>query len=266
MGIRAAAYVVNRFLLRRKHLVARAERLDLELRVRTEDVIGRHIYKYGSHEPATTEFLMRTLEFHDGDVALDVGANIGWYSLILDRIAGAARARIYAFEPDPENFALLEENVRRNGARRVHPVRRGAAEAAGTSALHLFGGANRGRHSMLPIHDGESIEIRTVSLDEFWAERALGERVPRFVKMDIEGYELAALKGARGLLSRCPLVMFEYSPRYMAAAGLAPAELLDLMLGHGYSPRVLEAGTLVAAEPAALLASDRHVDLFWHRP
>lgn len=265
MDFRSAAYIANRFILRRRHLTARADHYDLRLRVRTDDVIGRHIYKYGAHEPETTAFLKRTLGVEDGDVLLDVGANIGWYSLILDRIAGATQADVYSFEPDPENYALLGENRSLNGASHVHPVQLGVSAESGTFELHLFGGSNRGRHSMLPIHDGGSIEIRTTTLDEFWEREALGERVPRFLKMDIEGHELPALRGARAVLARCPLVMLEYSPRYMSAAGMQPAELLDFMAAEGFSASLLRDGELAPADRDSLLASDRHVDLFWRR-
>jgi len=265
MDLRSAAYVVNRFILRRPRLIAKAKHFDLRLQVRTDDVIGRHIYKYGAHEPETTDFLKRTLEIRDGDVLLDVGANIGWYSLVLDRIAGEARADIYAFEPDPENFVLLGENRALNAAQRVHPVQLGVSDRTGTFELHRFGGSNRGRHSMLPIHEGGTIEIRTITLDEFWAQEELGERTPRFLKMDIEGFELAALHGAEGVLGRCPFVMLEYSPRYMSAAGIEPSGLLDFMSGQGYTPAVLRDGALAAVTREELLASDRHVDLFWHR-
>jgi FkbM family methyltransferase len=265
MDLRSAAYVVNRFILRRPRLLAKAEHFDLRLQVRTDDVIGRHIYKYGAHEPETTDFLKRTLEIRDGDVLLDVGANIGWYSLVLDRIAGEARADIYAFEPDPENYVLLGENRALNVAQRVHPVQLGVSDRTGTFELHRFGGSNRGRHSMLPIHEGGTIEIRTITLDEFWAQEELGERIPRFLKMDIEGFELAALHGAEGVLARCPFVMLEYSPRYMRAAGIEPSGLLDFMTGQGYTPAVLRDGALAPVTREELLASDRHVDLFWRR-
>ena len=265
MDLRSAAYVVNRFILRRPRLLAKANHFDLRLRVRTDDVIGRHIYKYGAHEPETTHFLERTLDVRDGDVMLDVGANIGWYSLVLDRIAGETRADIYAFEPDPENFALLGENRALNAAQRVHPVQLGVSDRAGTFELHLFGGSNRGRHSMLPIHEGGTIEIRTTTLDEFWSQEELGDRTPRFLKMDIEGFELAALRGAAGVLARCPCVMLEYSPRYMSAAGMEPAGPLDFMTEHGYTPAILRDGALARVTREELLASDRHLDLFWRR-
>lgn len=265
MAIQSLKYVLNRFLLRRDTLTATTPQYGLSLRVKTEDVVGRHLYKYGVHEPAATNYLLNHLELEPGDVIFDIGGNIGWFSLILNRIASETNVDIFSFEPDPTNFALLEENIRLNKAACVSPVQAAVAQESGKMTLHLFGKSNRGRHSLLAIHEGETIEIDTVTLDEFWQERALGDRAPKFIKMDIEGFELMALKGATSVLQRCPLVMLEYSPTYMRAAGLLPADLIELMEGHGFSPNVLQDGTLVPKDPDALKQSEQHIDLFWTR-
>lgn len=249
MNFQPVKYVINRFILRRQSLIAPTAHLGLQLRVKTEDVVGRHLYKYGTHEPATSEFLKHYLKFQDGDVAIDIGANIGWYSLILDRIAGERKVDIFAFEPDPTNFDLLTENISRNSATRVSIVQCAVADVTGHQTLHLYNKSNRGRHSLLAIHDGETVDVNTVTLDEFWKSSSLGARLPRFIKMDIEGFEFMALRGATSVLSRCPMVMLEYSPGYMKAASIAPGELVDLMLGQGFNLR----------------SSDKQTDLFWLR-
>lgn len=123
------------------------------------------------------------------------------------------------------------------------------ADVTGHQTLHLYNKSNRGRHSLLAIHDGETVDVNTVTLDEFWKSSSLGARLPRFIKMDIEGFELMALRGATSVLSRCPMVMLEYSPGYMKAASIAPGELVDLMLGQGFNLR----------------SSDKQTDLFWLR-
>jgi FkbM family methyltransferase len=263
MNFQPAKYVINRFILQRKSLIAPTAHFDLSLRVRTEDVVGRHLYKYGAHEPATTEYLKEHLQLRDGDVVLDVGANIGWYSLIFDRIASSKSVDIFAFEPDPTNYALLCENVSRNSADHVHTQQLAVADVEDTLQLHLYGKSNLGRHSLLDIHEGETVDVQTVILDRFWVAQGLGDRTPRFIKMDIEGFELMALRGAANVLSRCPMVMLEYSPGYMTAASITPAELIDLMLSHGFLANVLEDGALVPQDADVLKASERHIDLFW---
>ena len=265
MNIRPVKYLFNRYLLQKKTLVARTDHFDIQLRVKTEDVVGRHLYKYGAHEAKTTEFLKRFLQFEDNDVAFDIGANIGWYSLLLNKIAGECAIDIYAFEPDPTNYGLLEENVSRNSANHVHLQQRAVADVEDTLQLHLYGKTNLGRHSLLAIHEGETVDVQTVILDRFWEALQLGDRVVRFIKMDIEGFELMALRGAAGVLARCPTVMLEYSPRYMAAAQIDPADLIDLMSGQGFEASILHDGDLVPADHDELKSSEQHVDLFWRK-
>ena len=256
-------YFINRFLLQRDLLTARTDHFDLTLRVKTKDVIGRHLYKYGAHEPKTTEFLKTNLIVEHGDVIFDIGANIGWYSLIFDKVAHGKKIDIFAFEPDPSNFRLLKQNIEQNSADKVTAIQAAIADTAGKQNLHLYGSTNLGRHSMLAIHEGETVEVESMRLDDFWQSQKLGDRIPRFIKMDVEGFELMALKGATDVIAKCPMVMLEYSPRYMRAAAINPADLIEQMLDLRFRPHALSNGRLEAADAEELASTDRQVDLFW---
>jgi FkbM family methyltransferase len=262
--LRGLAYLLHRWVLRSPFLVADIPGSNLRFKVRTRDVNGRHLYKYGRYEPELTAWLRAHLELRDGDVVVDIGANMGWYSLLAERQARGI-VDVLAFEPDPDNYALLTENLALNGARRVTPLQLAVSSAPGTVTLHRYRDTNLGRHSVLPINDGESVEVPAVTLDGFWAERGLGERVPRFIKIDVEGYELVALRGARAVLARCPLLLAEYSPNYMRAGGQSPAEFVDYLTGLGFRPHALRGGRLAPVDAATLPAADRHTDLFWRR-
>ncbi|MGH8497034.1 MAG: FkbM family methyltransferase [Gammaproteobacteria bacterium] len=261
---RELGFFIHRWILRRRYLLARAQPFDLELKVHADDVIGRHLYKYGSHDAEMTAFLQRHIEIAPEDVIFDIGANIGWYSLVLDRIAPEG-ADIYAFEPEPENFGLLVENVARNRASKVHPIRKGISDREEVRKLHLCPSGNRGRHSLLPINEGEAIDVPVVPLDTFWAEQHLGARVLRLLKIDIEGYEYIAFKGAGAALSRCRAVLAEYSPAYMKKAGLEPVRVLQLLRGCGFTPYLIRGEEKVAADMAELANAERRVDLFWEK-
>lgn len=263
MNFQGVKYVVNRRLLGRKSLLARTRYFDLQMQVMADDVIGRHLYKYAAHDSTNTDFLIDYLEFEDGDVALDIGANIGWFSLIIDRIAAGKQVDIFGFEPDPTNFHLFQQNISANGAANVRAQQCAVADVAGILQLHLYGSKNLGRHSLLDIHGGDTVDVETVILDDFWESQGLSERVPRFIKIDVEGFELMALRGAPKILARCPLVMMEYSPGFMKSASIDPAELLDLMYAHSLQPHRLEDGKLAGVTRDELVASERHVDLFW---
>ncbi|MEM6809789.1 MAG: FkbM family methyltransferase [Pseudomonadota bacterium] len=260
---RSLSYVLNRFVLRREYLTARAD--GLEFRVKTEDVVGRHLYKYGRHEPEMTAWLMQAVAPQDGDLIIDIGANIGWYAMHFAQLCKGTDARVLAFEPDPRNFGLLTENIGRNDADAVQPFQLALSDNDEGAALHQFGSNNLGRHSLLPINEGGSVSVATARLDDLLAQPDFANRRPRAVKMDIEGFELVALRGAPEMLARCPLVVFEYSPRYMRAGGIEPAALLHFMRGLGFAAQRLENGQAVAADIDTLATDDKHTDLIWTR-
>lgn len=260
---RSLSYVLNRFVLRRAYLTAHAD--GLSFRVKTEDVVGRHLYKYGRHEPEMTAFLMRTLQPRDGDVIIDIGANIGWYALHFATLCAGTDARVLAFEPDPGNYALLNDNIARNDATAVQAFPLALSDNDAGAALHRFGDNNLGRHSMLPINKGGSVDVATARLDDVMKQPELADRRPIAMKIDIEGFELVALRGAPETLSRLPLVVLEYSPRYMRAGGIEPEALLHFMRGLGFAPHRLDGGEAVPADLDALATDDRHTDLIWTR-
>jgi len=263
--LQSIKFLVHKHLLRSNTVYADAPEFGLNLKVKVNDVIGRHIYKYGAHDPVMTRLLQGELALRAGDVVLDIGANIGWYSLILNAMAPEG-VDIYAFEPHPENLALLKENLGRNSAAKVKVIPCAVSDHPGEQDLFVYGGANTGRHSLLPINAGERIRIRTVTLDQFWSEWGLGQRTPRFIKIDIEGYELVALRGGPGVLKRCPNVLLEFSPKFMLEAGLAPAELLDLMYGLGFQCTRVDEGQKAPITRDFMLGDDHQLDLLWQRP
>lgn len=129
-------------------------------------------------------------EIGPDDVVIDVGANIGAFAVTAAR--AAANGRVYAVEPEPDNFALLCGNVRRNGCRNVTPVRAAVADAAGEVALSLSAD-NAAGHSVQRRHGGRDVMVPAVTLggllDEYRIERC------DFLKLDCEGAEYDILYG-----------------------------------------------------------------------
>lgn len=224
------------------------------------DDIGRHIVRDGVHEPENSAWILEHLQLRDGDVALDIGANIGWYSCLLDRL-GTEAFDVFCFEPEPVNFEMLSRNIALNNAVHVHPQQLALGDSAGSIDLYLYKNSNRGRHSVLPLHDGEKIQVPVTRLDHWWLGQGLGSRRLKFIKIDIEGFELPALRGAGELMARCDTVMLEYSPAYMRNANLDPAALLQLLVQSGFRICTLNQGSLQQADVAALGASSRQQDL-----
>jgi FkbM family methyltransferase len=183
------------------------------------------------YERNVTAWLEQILRAHTAPVFFDVGSNIGYYAL---RLAALAR-RVYAFEPVSDTFALLEENVRRNALENVETLQLGVADAAGTAQINIWSssGASSLYAQDLGLASRGSEEIRLVALDELVTSGAA--LAPAVMKLDIEGAELPALRGARAILERSrPDLVLECQDASCAAAGYRPADLVAELEAFGY--------------------------------
>lgn len=200
-------------------------------------------------EPAETRYFASAIT--PGDVVIDVGGNIGYFTLLFaSRVSPGGR--VETFEPDPSNFALLSRNVAANGYANVVLHNRAAWSTRAAIQLHLSE-TNRGDHRAYPS-DGAR---RTVSIEAVPLDDLFGGRVD-FVKMDIQGAEHRALLGMRRLLERNTGIRLvtELWPNGLRYAGSSAAAYLALLhdLGFGFfeldargaPPRRIEGGPLLA--------------------
>lgn len=261
---RAVAYFIQRWILYRSYLLATIPSLGLVFKVKTQDVVGRHIYKYHAHEPEMSAWIVDNVEFEAKDLFLDIGANIGWYSLLLSKLAKPSSS-IYAFEPDPLNNELLRHNVSANAASSIQVVEAAVTESSGHAKLYRYNSNNLGRHSMLEDSKQKHIEVKTVGLDEFIGEQGLAGHAIKLLKIDVEGYEYNALKSGREVLSRCKTVLCEYSPGTMREHGIEPQGLLDLFTQAGLKPNLLAGHELEPVSIATLLSFEAGTDIIWVR-
>jgi FkbM family methyltransferase len=159
-----------------------------------------------------------------GDTAIDVGANMGYYTVKMgDRVG--PRGRVYSFEPNPETFAFLQDNVYINAMQSVvelHNVALGGESGEGwlTFDRHYPGGAAVSKEK---IGEGDEIRVPVVRLDDVIGPQA----TIAVVKIDVEGFEPMVLQGMAGVLSRSPdaAVVVELSYPHWARFG-DPAALL----------------------------------------
>lgn len=180
------------------------ERLLLE--VIPTDVIGMPIALFGVYEFAVSHLVRQYLA--PGDVFVDVGANIGYYSVIAAAAVGASGA-VYAFEPSARIRARLERNVELNDMR--HITVRSEAIAASSGVVRLVeppGAGNDGLAYVDTSGGTGGVEVRSVRLDEL-AEFA--DRPPTLMKVDVEGGEPEVFRGASKLFERddAPSIIFE---------------------------------------------------------
>jgi FkbM family methyltransferase len=220
------------------------------------DCITRHIYRLGAHEPQITRYLIEHVRIGANDIAVDVGANLGWYSVLLDRLSEDG-ARIFAFEPDPQTYRLLTENLRANAADAVAASNIALGETPGTATLHRYKASNNGRHTL--VEAGRvgvcDVQVPVQTLESFLSEQGLGDARIRLLKIDVEGFEYFVLRGARGVLPRCERVLLEFN---IVDHG---ADLIDLLASTGLTVRAFGAGGLIPMSHAELLRARTQHDL-----
>ena len=189
----------------------------------------RYAYFHGEYEPALSRLVARVVR--PGDVCLDVGANAGWYTVLLGRLVGPSGA-VHAFEPNPPAFARLVENVALAGTpRNVHLHALGLGPGNLSADLHIFEGIADG-HASFSDQGREGFSKVTCSvrrLDELLAEEGI-DRVS-FVKLDVEGAELGVLEGAGRLIAGAtpPVCLIEMARETTRTFGYGPGALIDVL-------------------------------------
>lgn len=189
----------------------------------------RTLLFFGVYQPA----LAHALRQHTppGGHCLDVGANIGYFTLHLARLVGSA-GRVAAFEPDPALAGRIRRNVALNGFRQVAVIEKAVDGRSGQATFYVA--AQPGKSSLVAAMVAQPLQrlvVETVTLDDFLRERGW----PRLdvIKIDVEGNDCRVLLGGREALARFrPFVAFEYHYGTAPEVAGAAAELLG---GLGYA-------------------------------
>ena len=208
---------------------------------RFREVIGMNLLLEGVHEPEITSRMLELL--NPGDVFIDVGANIGYYTLLASHAVGDG-GLVLSFEPSPENVGLLGHNLALNQAQNVVMFSEALSDHQGMAKLSLPWYFNSGVCSLGrgPSADGTFdggftlTALRT--LDEV-LDAVNFKRSVTLVKIDAEGHEMHVLRGMKNLLSTTGNLQIacELSPESYSAN-----ELLEYMQGFGFEAEYLRNG------------------------
>ncbi|HEY3349492.1 MAG TPA: FkbM family methyltransferase [Thermoanaerobaculia bacterium] len=232
-GARQTYALVHRFVFPggERRVVANG----LPMWVDTRDrVIATHLLGEGVWEPSETAAFLAHLR--EGMCVFDVGANIGYYTLLAARAVGSS-GRVWAFEPEPHNFALLTRNAAENGFANVRLINAAVSDRAGVLRLHLDD-ANFGAHSLeagsVRTSSGRSVDVEAVFLDRF-ADEALTFEAGVLVKVDVQGAEALVVAGAQRLLGLPNVTLFlEIWPEALERAQADAGRLLAVLEGLGF--------------------------------
>ncbi len=211
---------------------------------------SRHVMFDGYWESWLTVFCARTLK--PGMVAFDVGANLGYYTLLFSDRVGL-RGKVIAIEPNPATFALLQETATLNGCDRNTTLVQAAATDSSERPLELFVPFGEPKNATVAFEGGERpaelrVSVPGVTIDQLSAGL---ERVD-FLKIDVEGAEPAVLAGMTETMARFrPTIVLEFN----ASRYPNPSEVLERMLAiYGSVMEIDFSGGCQTADPTEILS------------
>jgi len=190
-----------------------------------------HLYRRGHYEEYETEIIKKIIK--KGDIVLDVGANIGYFTLIFAKLVGK-NGKVFAFEPDPKNFDLLSKNIKINGYKNVTLVRKALSDKTAKTNLFLSKTNSVDHRTVDPKENRDSIEIEKITADDYFSD--FKEQI-NFIKMDIQGSEVEALSGLSSLLQKMNdiIIMIEFAPMLLRRVSYGPVELLNYLKEYDFN-------------------------------
>lgn len=223
-----------------------------------QQYIDNFIYYWNCWDPNETWLLGKLLR--RGDVFLDIGANVGYFTLLASSLVGA-QGKVCAVEACPPTAERLRQNLGLNSAQNVDVYEIAASDSPGTVRIGKLFEGNWGSNSIRGGNSSlETWEVPAVPIDDVIPESVC----PAVVKMDIEGAELHALRGMRRILSgvNAPDVICEVTDAYLRETGGSSDDLYHLMEEYGYRGFSFERKRIAPVSPSELRAVSQMNVLF----
>lgn len=192
----------------------------------------------GCYSPYETEVFRSLIK--PGMKIADIGAHIGYFTLLAAEVAGA-HGRVYAFEPDPENFDLLSRTVSVNHFGNVVLENKAISDKNGTEILFQdrfnLGNMSFAEHNIPRGASDGNIKVITATLDEYFSGLSLD-----MIKIDVQGAEGRVFEGGKETLNKVQFVLTEFWPFGLRNMGTEPRAFLEMFIHAGFSFRLLNEG------------------------
>ena len=190
------------------------------------------ISHYGTYEKSEAKIMEEKIKV--GNITVDVGANIGLHTLNMARIVGNT-GRVFAFEPDPSNFEILEKNVKINNYQNIILEQKAVGDKHGRTTLYQS--EHPGRHRIFPQTKQAKgqVQVELTSLDKYFTDSNLANKI-NFIKIDVEGFEFSVLKGMKNILknNKKIKILFENMQINTIQAGFTPIEVLNYLTSYDF--------------------------------
>jgi FkbM family methyltransferase len=230
---------------------------NLEVLIAPREQMSQAVYVSGLYEPCTSLVLRSVLR--DGDTFIDVGANVGWFSMLASRWTGS-RGTVLSVEPSSRECQRLREHVVHNRLSNVRVLQLAAGAEEGDAVLHVADERHSGLNTLRPtfMYDDvvesytEKVCIRT--LDHVVAQEHVAK--VHVIKIDVEGAEYDVLLGARDILERDrPAVIIEVAGRTAAPRHAGREAIERLLRSFGYGFAAIDADSVAVTQVDELTGS-----------
>ena len=216
------------------------------MRIDGSSQTGRMLYATGEYESETSRLVQRLLG--PGQTMIDVGANIGYFSIVGARAVGT-QGQVVAFEPVTAVRERLLANLRLNGLTNVTVRVEALSARSGTAVFFTGPQDDTGLASLRPLAASTQVNVAQARFDDLWD----ASRPVALVKIDVEGAELAALEGMAGCLDRdSPDLIVEVTDDYLRAMDASAVSLVTFLADKGYAMYRIDHHALVPVDAAHL--------------
>ena len=195
--------------------------------------ISKELCVHKTREPFSTEFLQKFVK--EEDIVIDIGANIGYYSLMEAQLAN--KGKVYAIEPIPTNVDLLKKNVELNAYKNIFVYQFAIGDKNGVGKMYIYDKCNWCSFIKNPMGNiVNEVKVPLMTLDTFVNEYV--DQSPSFIRMDVEGYEYQIIRGAAKVLENKPLKLcIELHPHLMPRKNMV--ELLNILKQKGFEIKAI---------------------------
>jgi FkbM family methyltransferase len=227
--------VVRRWVVGKNYRSIRSIDKGVRIILDLDDWIPYHLFWFDLYEKNETK-LFRSL-VHSGMIILDVGANIGYYTLQAAGRVGPS-GHVHAFEPVYDTFTWLRSNILINKFTNITANRCVVGNRKGEVSIFVADKSDTGRSSLSCMSDfsGKTEVVDSITMDDYLEQRNIAK--VDLIKIDVEGSELSVLKGMQQLLSSAyqPYLMIEMDEQLLRSQNASVEEVLDYLESFGLVP------------------------------
>lgn len=225
---RKVKYISFKFFSRNKCVVLDVNGFKMWINIRDKG-IHRQLFLYGKREPFCTDYLMNSGVLKEGDVVLDIGANMGYYVLIESNLVGDL-GKVYAIEPVSSTIKALKRNIKLNNCENVEIFRVAVGDKGGKSSVYISDRSNLSAMERI-LTAGNIIgveEVDVLTVDSFLEDK----NIPDLIRMDVEGYEYNIVRGMTKTLQENTKILMELHPHKLSKEQME--EMFEILKANNF--------------------------------